>query len=862
MRNFLLIFFLAISCVGFAQCPDSEVILSSQEDVDAFVRNFGNCKNLPVSLRVASDFVGTNAGGTQSPITDFSGFDFLESISGNLIIIPEVTEFDAFKNLKSITGSLEITNAGLLLILKGFDNLEQANNIVIALNPILDQINSFNSLEIVTQNLEIGFNDSILSISGFEKLKSVNGNLEISSNPLLKTIPSFDNLVEIKTDLNLTTNSTNLEVNGFNNLEYIGNDLNLEILKSIQGFEKLKTIERFFDVKGPGINKIPSFNALKSIGAALRFLNTEIQNINGFNSLTTVGEKYFLEDWLIIENNTKLNSVTGFRDFAILDGFLKVENNPLLNDCSFLCNLLNNGEITGDVIIQDNLGDCLNANRVIEICDIDFDNDGIANVVDLDDDNDGILDEVEGFLDTDRDGFPDSKDLDSDNDGCFDVIEAGFLDPNNDGILGDLPDEVNTDGTIKNETTGYTTPDDKDNNGVFDFQESKLLDPGKNGIAEICSTKEIDLFDYLNGTPDEGGTWFPELASGTGTFNANSDVNGIYTYTHNDPLCGSRSAQVMVSVFANQNAGIDTEVQICEGERFFNLFDRIEGDPTRGGTWSPQLKSGTDIFDVSRDLEDEYIYIVSSRNCGRFTSKITFTRSKEPETGNNTSIEICEFSNPISLFDLLGENADEGGTWSPMISNGIFDPQLNSSGVYTYTVDNGECGMSSSTVNVTIIKNEPLNNVSIKVNDFQSKNNNIVVNVFSNREFEYSLDGINYQENNVFNNVDGGKQMVYVRGADGCQFYTEEVFVKTYATYFTPNNDGRNDFWRLKNFPEVSYKIYIYNRFGNLLETIDSTTGFWDGTQNGIPLQSSDYWFRVVTENGEIYHGNFSLLRK
>ena len=34
--------------------------------------------------------------------------------------------------------------------------------------------------------------------------------------------------------------------------------------------------------------------------------------------------------------------------------------------------------------------------------------------------------------------------MDSDNDICFDVIEAGFNDPNNDGILGSNPVTVNT----------------------------------------------------------------------------------------------------------------------------------------------------------------------------------------------------------------------------------------------------------------------------------------------------------------------------------------------------------------------------------------------------------------------------------
>ena len=68
----------------------------------------------------------------------------------------------------------------------------------------------------------------------------------------------------------------------------------------------------------------------------------------------------------------------------------------------------------------------------------DFDRDSIPDISDLDDDNDGILDTDEGDGDDDNDGILNKFDLDSDGDGCKDVIEAGYDDPNNDGIVGDL----------------------------------------------------------------------------------------------------------------------------------------------------------------------------------------------------------------------------------------------------------------------------------------------------------------------------------------------------------------------------------------------------------------------------------------
>ena len=84
----------------------------------------------------------------------------------------------------------------------------------------------------------------------------------------------------------------------------------------------------------------------------------------------------------------------------------------------------------------------------------DHDGDSIGDNADLDDDNDGILDTDEGAVfntytvgsntytglgsavDTDGDGLQNHFDLDTDGDGCFDVIESGYLDPDNNGVLG------------------------------------------------------------------------------------------------------------------------------------------------------------------------------------------------------------------------------------------------------------------------------------------------------------------------------------------------------------------------------------------------------------------------------------------
>ena len=87
----------------------------------------------------------------------------------------------------------------------------------------------------------------------------------------------------------------------------------------------------------------------------------------------------------------------------------------------------------------------------------DTDLDGVPDYLDEDSDNDGILDNVETSADLDADGVKNYRDLDSEGDLCNDVIEAGFLDPNTDGILGSIPVIVSARGRVTG-AAAYTIP--------------------------------------------------------------------------------------------------------------------------------------------------------------------------------------------------------------------------------------------------------------------------------------------------------------------------------------------------------------------------------------------------------------------
>jgi len=94
-----------------------------------------------------------------------------------------------------------------------------------------------------------------------------------------------------------------------------------------------------------------------------------------------------------------------------------------------------------------------NNNGVID--GVNFGPNGLANALETSP-NSGVLNYT--LADTDGDGIYNAVELDSDNDLCSDVIEAGFLDSNGDGQLGNIPLAVNLNNGLVTSGTGYTNP--------------------------------------------------------------------------------------------------------------------------------------------------------------------------------------------------------------------------------------------------------------------------------------------------------------------------------------------------------------------------------------------------------------------
>jgi len=179
------------------------------------------------------------------------------------------------------------------------------------------------------------------------------------------------------------------------------------------------------------------------------------------------------------------------------------------------------------------------------------------------------------------------------------------------------------------------------------------------------------------------------------------------------------------------------------------------------------------------------------------------------------------------------------GTWSPALNN-------TQTTIYTFTPNSSEC-ISTTQLEITVNEIDELE-VILEVLSAPFSNCGIIKANASggSGNYEYQLDDGFWVTSNVFNNLnDCDQYIISVRDVNGCSTKASATIqILIYPKFFTPNDDGVNDRWNIKC---LSYqplaKIYIYDRYGKLLNKISPSGVGWDGTYNGKALPSNDYWF-------------------
>ncbi|MEF3079478.1 T9SS type B sorting domain-containing protein [Winogradskyella poriferorum] len=843
-------------------------------------------------------------------LISLTGFENLEIIDGfidfsglNLSVITD------FPSLTTVNDGFEISNTSLET-LSGFNSLTNIGDwFILTGNNSLIDLNGFNSLTQIGGVVQIITNDSLESIIGFNQLTIVGGLFQINVNPSLTSLDGLESLIQVA--------GPNF-INDFSFL--ITDNVSLTDCSAICNLLVSDGITGFVDISGnPSMcssreeieqDCVPDFDN----DGILNDDDLDDDNDGILDEVEQDGDENRDTDSDGYPDHMDYDSDNDGCFDVIESGFTDNDQNGTLG--TLPDNVDANGLIIGELNGYSTPLD-INSNSVLDFQEFSIfsagENANLEICI-----NSGLVNLFDSL-----NGSPDSggtwSPILSSGSGIFNPLvdsSGTYTYTIDNGLCGTSSSEVNvsvyelpnagengilelceSDGAVDlinylngiPDLGGIWSPSLSSGSGMFDpsvdvsgtyiytveseFCESSTAEvnvivsdspnSGEDGVLEICiNSGLVNLFDSLNGSPDSGGTWSPILSSGSGIFNPLVDSSGTYTYTIDNGLCGTSSSEVNVSVYELPNAGENGILELCESDSSVDLINYLNGIPDPGGIWSPSLSSGSGIFNPSVDISGTYIYTVESVFCGSSTAEVNVIVNDSPNSGEDGILEICINSGLVNLFDSLNGSPDSGGTWSPILSSGsgIFNPLVDSSGTYTYTIDNGLCGMSFSEVEVTVTQFTPITSYEIIIVEL-SLNNSIEVLIDSNLEYQFSLDGLNYQNSNVFNNLIGGDYTVYVKEVNGCGILEELVTIIDYPKYFTPNGDNNNDFWGLRGNTDRLYSVFIYDRYGKLLKSITQNGGVWDGKYNGQDMPANDYWFEIVFEDGQSKSGHFSLKR-
>jgi len=275
-------------------------------------------------------------------------------------------------------------------------------------------------------------------------------------------------------------------------------------------------------------------------------------------------------------------------------------------------------------------------------------------------------------------------------------------------------------------TTEYTVTSGNGCSDSATYTVNVIPSPNAGDDSSVTlSTQQdpVNLFNFINGNPDNGGTFSPG--------NANGDLDpadytpGDYTFTYTVTSANgcTDSSDLAVTITDDIICPVieDTTQEFCE-----SISDANGNNPRRPQvrdlmpmniTWYATATS-TEALSPTETLLDNEDYFAGNANgdCPN-RERVIVQIDDAPNAGATTNITACRNEAPFDIVSRLNPSilgaADAGGIVTPALASGttVFNPAVDPAGQYTYTVqsENGGCADDSAFFNVTITEPVPAN---------------------------------------------------------------------------------------------------------------------------------------------------------
>lgn len=320
----------------------------------------------------------------------------------------------------------------------------------------------------------------------------------------------------------------------------------------------------------------------------------------------------------------------------------------------------------------------------------------------------------------------------------------------------------------------------------------------------------------------------------------------------NKDLCNVVSDVFDIIVLPIPNTPLSSgDITICEGEVGI-LSASTESSYTVN--WFDAPTDGNLLLEANNNFETSIAgtYYAAANSpeieCASLSrTAITLTVNLPPSV-EDESLEFCEDTTMILNADLNNVSYE----WS----TGATTKEITVGEPGTYTVLLTDVNGCSAT------KTIELEQIDIpRIDTIISDGPSIIVSTSNDGDFEFSLDGFNFQTSSIFEAVEGGLYTIYVQDTSDCGVVTQSFFHLVIPKFFTPNGDSVNDVYEpegLEVFNNVEFSIF--NRYGKLLKFGNSNSSSWDGSFQGNQMPEDDYWFVIKADTTQ-FKGHFSLKR-
>lgn len=416
------------------------------------------------------------------------------------------------------------------------------------------------------------------------------------------------------------------------------------------------------------------------------------------------------------------------------------------------------------------------------------------------------------------------------------------------------------------------------------------LPPTINDIGNypICDN-DTNSFD-LNETLDAliGNQEHVAVSFYSNQTDANNNQNALsenYTYSSNNDTIFIRAVNTQTGCIAidsfnlrvnpTPNAVTPPNLEACDDDYDGMLvFDLSVQTSIVLGSQNPNLFT-VSYFELEEEAMDN-VNAIDDLNYFAFNEQTIYVRVENNQTGcfNITSFETIIFRKPdVNIPDqtvcldnlplvVSAETGFDTDTYQWSTNASTSEIEITEIGTYSVTITSVDGCTTTSTFNV--IESEQATIEFTETVDFADPNN-ITVTISGIGNYVYILDNGVPQESNVFYNVTLGPHTIEVYDLNGCASAIKEIVIIDTPLFFTPNQDGQNDYWHITGVNQLAGTIvYIYDRYGKLLKTLPHTSVGWDGTYNGNPMPSNDYWFLANVVKDDIkfeVKGHFALKR-